>query len=76
MISEASNKQQQIAKTVLNLFFRSIKFLGRQGLPLTRICSTCFFHGLTQRWRGVLHQNFESLYLKYRKRYQGAVFKN
>ena len=34
MISEASNKQQQIAKTVLNLFFRSIKFLGRQGLPL------------------------------------------
>ena len=34
MISEASNKQQQITKTVLNLFFRSIKFLGRQGLPL------------------------------------------
>ena len=34
MISETSNKQQQIAKTVLNLFFRSIKFLGRQGLPL------------------------------------------
>ena len=34
MILEASNKQQQIAKTVLNLFFRSIKFLGRQGLPL------------------------------------------
>ena len=35
MISEASNKQQQqIAKTVLNLFFRSIKFLSRQGLPL------------------------------------------
>ena len=34
MISEASNKHQQIAKTVLNLFFRSIKFLGRLGLPL------------------------------------------
>ena len=34
MISEASNKQQQIAKTVLNLFFRSIKLLGRQGLSL------------------------------------------
>ena len=43
---------------------------------LTRISSTCFFHGLTQRWRGVLHQNFESLYLEYWKRYQGAVFKN
>ena len=23
-----------------------------------------FFHGLTQRWRGVLHQNFKSLYLE------------
>ena len=34
MISEASNKQQQIAKTVLNLFFCSIKLLDSQGLPL------------------------------------------
>ena len=51
------------------------KFIKTQ-YHLTRICSTCFFHGLTQRWRGVLHQNFESLYLEYWKRYQEAVFKN
>ena len=35
MISEAFNKQQQIAKTAKNcLFFRSIKLLDGQGLPI------------------------------------------
>ena len=34
MISVATNKQQEVAKTVLNLLLRSIKYLGRQGFSL------------------------------------------
>ena len=34
MLSESAVQNQAIAKSVLGLFFRSIRYLGRQGLPL------------------------------------------